>query len=311
VTAWGGKPERFYDPYGRLTSRRDALGRTVTLQWCVCGSLDALTDAKGQKTSWDRDLEGRITREIRPDGLASVVNAYAPKSGRLQSTTDAKRQVTTYTYNLDNSVQSVVYTNAQIATPSVNFTYDSDYSRLATMVDGTGTTAYTYQAPGQLGAGHLAMIDGPLANDNVTYAYDELGRLTSRTVNAVPTTLTYVVLGRMSTETNALGMFTFAYEGATGRISSVAYPNGQATSFSYFDNLGDHQLQTVLDTRTGGAMLARLDYTYDATGNILSWRQQSNGDPAVEWRYTYDAADELLTATKWSTADVPSILQAY
>ncbi len=51
------------------------------------------------------------------------------------------------------------------------------YARVATMVDGTGTTTYAYQAISDAGAGQVASVDGPMTNDTISYTYDELGRV--------------------------------------------------------------------------------------------------------------------------------------
>jgi len=69
-----------------------------------------------------------------------------------------------------------------VSTPTVSVTYDAAYPRLATMTDGTGTTNYGYYpvTSGQLGAGELSTVDGPLANDTITYTYDQLGRILCR-----------------------------------------------------------------------------------------------------------------------------------
>jgi hypothetical protein len=32
----------------------------VTQEWCSCGSLAALVDANGNRTAWERDVEGRV-----------------------------------------------------------------------------------------------------------------------------------------------------------------------------------------------------------------------------------------------------------
>jgi len=77
-------------------------------------------------------------------------------------------------------VTQVAFINAEHATPTVSYTYDTTYPRVTTMVDGTGTTAYTYKAMGALGANRVASVDGPMANDTMTYDYDELGRITGR-----------------------------------------------------------------------------------------------------------------------------------
>jgi YD repeat-containing protein len=82
----------------------------------------------------------RVTRELRADGVTATTYTYGAASGRLLTVTDPKQQVTTYTYNLDDTIASTAWTNAQIATPTVSYTYDTAYGRVATMPDGIGTT---------------------------------------------------------------------------------------------------------------------------------------------------------------------------
>lgn len=152
------------------------------------------------------------------------------------------------------------------------------------MLDGIGTTAYTYKAPVTNGAGQVASVDGPLSNDTITYTYDPLGRVTERAINGSANTVTWTfdALGRVTSETNLLGAFSYAYDGVTNRLATVTYPNGQTSTYSYFDSAGDHRLQTihhqyprVSPPPTGGlpdvvgtllpaATLSKFDYTYDA-----------------------------------------------
>jgi hypothetical protein len=54
------------------------------------------------------------------------------------------------------------------------------------MVDGIGTTSYAYNSiavPPALGASQLASIDASLANDTINFSYDQLDRVTNRSVN--------------------------------------------------------------------------------------------------------------------------------
>ena len=69
----------------------------------------------------------------------------------------------------------------------------------ATTVDGIGTTTYTYHPAGQPGAGQVASVDGPLPDDTITYTYDELGRVVTRSINGAANTVTwtYDALGRI------------------------------------------------------------------------------------------------------------------
>ena len=105
--------------------------------------------------------------------------------------------------------RKVSYSNAVVATPSVSFTYDANYNRLLTMTDGIGTTSYGYLAVTntQLGAGQLASVNGPLANDTITYSYDALGRVKSRAIDGVAQAVTYDALGRVTVVTNACYRF--------------------------------------------------------------------------------------------------------
>jgi YD repeat-containing protein len=300
----------FYDALGRLTGTRDPLGRTVGQTWCSCGALDALVDGNGNRTSWVRDVRGRVTQEVRANGSGSTYT-YGPASGRLLTVTDAKQQVTTYSYALDDAVLGMTFTNAAVATPSVSFTYEAGYSRMATMVDGTGTTAYTHVSAGTAGAGQVASVDGPLANDTITYTYDVLGRATNRDINGTGVTWGFDALGRVTSEINVLGTFTYGYDGVTPRLASVTYPNGQTSAYSYYGATADRRLETIHHKYPGGATLSKFDYTYDAVGNILTWLQQADSDPPVLWVYGYDAADQLTSAVEGTTGQSPTELASY
>jgi YD repeat-containing protein len=176
----------------------------------------------------DPRFASQSDEETRADGRETLYT-YENTTSRLKSVTDAKLQVTTYTYAKDDKLTGMVFTNAVIATPSVSFTYDPVYGRLATMVDGTGTTTYGYHpvtgsaAPG---AGQLASVDGPLTDDTITYSYDELGRVTNRAINGSANTVTWAfdALGRVTSEINLLGTFSYTYDGPTSRVATVTYP---------------------------------------------------------------------------------------
>ena len=302
----------YHDANRRVVLTRDPLNRSITQQWCACGSLEALVDANGNRTTWERDVQGRATKEIRADGRETRY-AYETTTSRLKSVTDAKNQVMTYSYFLDDKLKDIVYTNEQIATPDVSFTYDAAYGRLATMVDGTGTTTYGYHAvavPPALGAAKLASVDGPLVNDIITYSYDQLGRVTNRAINGVGVTWIFDALGRVTTEANTLGTFTYAYDGPTSRVATVSYPNGQTSDYAYLPNAGDHRLQTIHHKYPTGATLSKFDYTYNAAGNILTWRQQADTS-AVLWEYGYDATDQLVSAIKRATDPQQTVLKRY
>ena len=307
----GRVTRHFYDGFGRRKDTRDPAGLTIQQVWCDCGSLEALVDANGHRTTWERDVQGRVIREVRADNVTDTLYTY-DSIGRLKTVTDPKDQVTTHTYALDDALLSTVYTNAQIATPSVSYTYEADYPRVATMVDGIGTTTYAYKAAGTLGAGQVASVDGPLTDDTITYPYDPLGRVVTRAINGTANTVTWTfdALGRVTTEANLAGTFTYAYDGVTSRLGTVTYPNNQTSTYTYLPANQDHRLQTIHHKYPNGSTLSKFDYTYDAVGNIGTWRQQAD-TTAVLWKYGYDAADQLTRAVKHATDPSETILQRY
>jgi RHS repeat-associated protein len=290
-----------YDALRRPIAMRDPGGRTTTVQWCACGSLDKLIDAKGQVTSWTYDVQGRVIAETRANATQASY-AYETTTSRTKSSTDALGQVTTYTYNADDTLQQIAYTNAVIATPSVTYVHDPNYRRVTATASGAGSTTYTYKPAGGLGAGLVASVDGPMANDTVEYDYDELGRVTTRTVNGVASSFTRDALGRLTGETNALGAFTYGYDGVSERLASVSYPNGQSTQYGYSTGAAVKRLLTLHHKRPGGTTLSRFDYTYDATGNVVELEHQSDTGTPLQWQYAYDAVDQLARATQRSTA---------
>jgi RHS repeat-associated protein len=288
-----------YDELRRPTSLRDALGRTTTQEWCTCGSMDKVIDASNHATSWDRDLQGRVTTETKADGSVASFS-YETTTSRLKTRTDAKGQVTTYSYTTDNALAQKAYTNAAITTPMVSFTYDPIYPRLATMGDGTGTTQYGYYTvavPPTLGAGRLQSVNGPLANDTVSYAYDELGRVTTRGLAAFQYTTSYDALGRPSPILSPVGSFSWTFVNTTDRPQTLTYPNGQVTNYTYFDNVGDQRLREIKHQQmTGGTVLSQFDYTYDPVGNVSTWQQQLGASGAKVYTLGYDAANQLTSA---------------
>ena len=294
-----------YDAIRELLQTTDPLGRTTKYSWCTCGGLSTLTDANNNVTTWNLDLQGRVTGKVYADG-SHISYAYESNTSRLHSKTDALGSVALYGYNVDDTLASTTYTPASgvSSTPNVSFSYDPVYNRVTGMSDGSGTTAYAYNAitgSTTTGAGRLASVSAPIygTGDSATvaYGYDELGRVTSRTVDGGSTVgTTFDNLGRVTNVSNPLGAFTYAYVDTTSRLSSVTYPSGTglSTSYSYFGNTGDQRLQTIQNVQ-GSTQLSKFDYTYNAVGTIATWTQQADSSTAVVNTLSYDHADQLVS----------------
>jgi len=300
VTDRAGRQTLFeFDNVRQMKKKTDPLGRVTLFEWCRCGSIKSLTDPMGRTTSWLTDVQGRVTAKQYGDG-SQVKYLYENASSRLRQVIDEKQQITLYTYNLDNTLKSVTYANPAVPTPGVSYTYDPNYQRRISMTDGTGTTLYSYHpvtTTPTLGGNKLASVDGPLASDTITYAYDELGRRISTAINGVASSLTYDAAGRVVAATNALGAFAYAYDGSSGRLLTNTFPNGQMEERSYGNNLQDRTLQRITH-KVGATPLSEFLYGRDIPANrITSWSQQAGATPPSLHTFGYDAADQLLSAT--------------
>ena len=163
-----------------------------------------------------------------------------------------------------------------------------------------GLTQYDYNpiisAP-SLGAGQLASVDGPLLNDTITFSYDELGRRTSTAINGVASEQTFDAVGRVTSATNALGTFHYAYDGGSPRIASQTYPNGQVAQFRYAGTRKDNLLQRITN-KLSGTLLSEFQYQHHVpSGQITSWSQQAGTPKPSIYSLGYDNEDQLLSAS--------------
>jgi RHS repeat-associated protein len=338
-------PVKRRDRFGRVTETRynairqpvvtiDPAQRVLQMEYCSCGSMETLIDGNGNRTSWDFDVQGRQVSKRYADGKGDDF-AYEPLSGRLSSITDAKGQIKNFTYNLDGTLRRLDYQNEQITTPDVTYTYDPNFNRISTVVDGIGTHAYSYYAAGVPGALQMHTLDGPFSDpvpltDLITYSYDELGRVKTRNIGPSGTenkiTWNYDALGRTISEINNLctpgTQFTYNYIGTTGRLQSVDYPNGQRTAYDYWPATTpaqpgncDFRLKQIANFGQGiepATLLSRFDYTYDPAGNIATWGRKL-GAAATEQTYTfgYDDAEQLTRAILSEGGNPDNLLYRY
>jgi RHS repeat-associated protein len=288
-----------YNSIRQLTKRTDPLNRVTLFQWCKCGDSRTLTDPMGRTTTWHHDIQGRVTAKEYADG-SRIVYLYETTTKRLRQRIDEQLQVTQYTYNRDNTVSAMSYVNAAVPTPSVTFSYDPNYNRLSSMTDVTGRTLYGYvpiTSPPALGAGLPAFVDGPLPNDTISFAYDELGRRTSIAINGVTATSAFDAAGRLTGVSNVLGSFAYSYDGSSTRPLLMSGPSGLTAEWQYGGNAQDNLLQR-LTHKMGGSVVSDFVYGQDVPAErIVSWSQQAGAQSPSIYTFGYDAADQLLSAT--------------
>jgi RHS repeat-associated protein len=297
-----------YDKLRQVVAVQDPQGLITQFDWDLDGSLCRLWDPAGNLTRWVRDIQGRVTQKIYADGKGTGYE-YETRTSRLKAVTDAKLQTANYEYFGDNNLKRVFYTDDNddpiTNTPEVSYTYETWRNRLATHSDGIGTTTYGYvpinASDSVYGDGALYSIDGPWTDDTITYEYDQLGRTKKRSINGVANEVSAVFddAGRVTSVTNNLGTFDYAYVDDTTRLDHVDLPNGQKTQFDYYDNTGDQRLKEIKHLAPNHTdVISQHNYVYNSYGQITQWVQDHDGltDPK-RYNFTYDNTDRLTAAT--------------
>jgi len=288
VTDRQGRTTTFtHDADENLTSVTDPAGHTVQFTYYENGKPQSIIDPNGHAVAWTIDLQGRVTTKTDANGGVYSF-AYDPATSRLASVTDPLGQIKQFTYSPDDRMASVQYPNAINPTASVYFADDPDFMRRVSMTDGNGTTTYSYNPPGAIGALQLAQETPPFANSTISYGYDALGRMITRSVGGDTETFARDKLGRLTSHTDDLGTFTRGYLGQTGQLASQTR-GSIGTQFSYDTNTNDRRLTRIVNT-PGASQFA---YTSTPENDVTAITQTTNPQT---WSYQYDQSDKLTSA---------------
>jgi len=191
-----------YDALQRLTTTTGDMGGTDadtqdTLTQYVYDAGDRLTSvtSPNNNSTYSYDDLGNLLSETSPDrGLRSYTYDEA---GNVSSITDARSITVNYSYDTLNRVTTIDYPDTA---EDIAMTYDTatgcanGLGKLCRVTDNSGTTAYTYNAFGNL-AQQTATQLGVIYSTG--YSYDALNRVTRMTApSGRDVTYTYDALGR-------------------------------------------------------------------------------------------------------------------
>ncbi|MEZ5454410.1 MAG: RHS repeat-associated core domain-containing protein [Thiothrix sp.] len=342
----GGNLETETSPTSRVTTYGyDALERLKQIQTTLNGSPVITQYAyNGQgvpnqtiapnnaTTSQTTNGLGETTTETSPD-QGTTTYAY-DSAGNTQLATDARGQYSLYYYDALNRVTQVTMpTTGQ----NITYSYDSNTSltsctygkgRLCKVVDQSGTTAFAYDARGNI-TKRVYQTNG--VTYTTSFTYDSAGRLM---FTALPGG-NYIAYSRdnerrVSSIGTLVGgtyknVLTYAGYRPDGQPTALAYANGEGIGHDY-DKSGyriytlrstgaireqlTRNLEGELENRTVGSSIAL--YQYDALGRLklenhafanqgftydLNGNRQSNGNNT----YTYVANSNRMATRKGVT----------
>jgi RHS repeat-associated protein len=317
----------------------DPLGHATKYAYDANGSLEKLTDANGHATKYEYDADNEQIKVTQPNGATSETgydeagrvinqtdgNKHSTKyvrnvlgevtevedplkrkttkeydaASNLTGLTDPAKRTATYTYDHANQLTEVSYSDGK--TPTVKYEYDKD-GELAKMVDGTGTSSYTYDQLDRLSEAE----DGH--KDIVKYEYDLAAQLTGITYpGGKAITRAFDNAGRLKSVSDWLEHTTkFAYD-ADSEQTATTWPSATSEEDTYAFNEADQLTGQAF--KKGAETLASLEYSRDNDGQLKTTKQ--SGLPGeAEVAYSYDENSRLTKAGarsyEYDNADNPT-----
>jgi RHS repeat-associated protein len=270
-----------YDTAGRRIAETNALNHLTLYGYDGADDLTNLTDQNTNTTKWGYDIYGRVTNKVA--GGNTILTYQYDADNRLTNRWSLAKTNTTYGYDAVGNLKSV--------TPALSFSYNA-MNWVSQMIDGIGTTTFTYTQTGQ-----LASETGPWAGDTISYTYNDHLRssLTLQQPNASAWVESYGhdAANRLQSITSPAGLFQYAHNaGLSGASSSalvgeISLPNGSFITNTFDGNA--RMLGTWLYNSTGGSLDSSVD-TYNQ-GNQRTNVVRNSENHA---NYTYDTMGEVM-----------------
>ena len=306
-----------YDAAGRIAKVQTAYGTAdqsdeVTSSYTNNGKLASVTDAEGNKTSYEYDGLDRLSITRYP--VTTVAAGASSTTDYEQLGYDAASNVTSQRLR---DGQSITYGYDNLNRVSGKTTPTHDQS-VTWSVPHDWNVSYTYDLLGRL---KTATGDGWAVN---TFAYDALGRTTTEQYYSFATNHAYDLAGRQTRLTwndgfyvdydyNVAGDMTAIREnGATsgagvlatyqydnlGRRSSIMRGNGTTTNYGY-DAVS--RLASLTQDLSGSAYDFTHSFSYNPAGQIASLTRNNDtyawaGHYNVDRSYGVNGLNQMTTA---------------
>jgi YD repeat-containing protein len=320
------------DKAGRIVSGKDDQGRQVRYRYNESGQLKEVIDLGGNRWRYEYDEIGRLIKTIDPLRHVNFAIVYDDQ-GRV---TDLQSSGGSYRYRYESSAPRTIVTDGNgyesvyvqnddgITTAIKNplgvetslvldernhvqklyrnqavqaeMSYDSE-GRLASLVnDGEKTEQMTYVYD-ELGR----LVEIKNGDHGVVLRYDDRGNLLERTEGNEVTRYTYSPKGDLLTMLMADGTSLRFEVDSDGQITSVVDAQNRQTRFKYYKDgklsetrFADRSTRTYGYTRLGTRRLKELDdgapveYSYNAAGSLTEIKLTRGDGTILGERFTLD-----------------------
>ncbi len=231
-----------YDSAGRVTKLTSKDGSFQSFVYSAAGKLTGWSDSGGDTATLTYNAAGRLVNAVSVFTVTDPTDSYTfDAAGNLLTWSNANGAMTntlTYTHNANRDVTTV----KRGSLTDASLTYAAPH-KLSAVISGPETISFTYNAAGRLV--ESSENSGPVN----TFAYDQVGRLSSATNSASATTtaFSYDVLGRVTglktgTESStivylpvpsALTGGTSALKPTSAMLKGTINPHGAPTTYHF------------------------------------------------------------------------------
>jgi RHS repeat-associated protein len=249
-----------YEADGKLSEVRrqtDTAGvwQQTSYTYTSTRKKDTVTDPMDHPTNYDYDSLDRLW--MVTDAEDNVTERQYYPDGQLWKIIDAKEDDSvTYTYTANGGIETLTDARGNTTT----YEYD-EFGRLKKTIypdPGTGSTyeQLTYDAAGRISEKRTR------GGQIISYTYDALNRLQTKTVDGDTIQYSYDLVGRLVDTTDPSSGIIHNYYDNIGRLLSVTYPGGETVAYEY-DPAGNRTELTYPD-------LTHVNYNYDSLNRLIS-----------------------------------------
>jgi len=292
----GGVRRIVYDNSGRVVSSENPAGEITQFVQNDLDQLVTVTAANGSTYARAYDPLGRVVSATDTAGRTERFEYDA--AGRMVKYFDRAGRGRTVTYDTDGNPATVSYADGEAQAG----TWDP-VGRLISLSDADTVIELGYNDANDLVSERTRGNNGVALPDvTLSYTTDANGQRLTSSGPGGPFGYAYDSRGRLaSLRDEAGGVFAFAYDTATDRLTGLSRPNGINDALSYRENL-----LSARNASIGGSLRGRAEYTLDSLGRRTSLTDLDGGHSFV-----HDLADRLTVATHPAASGLASESFAY
>lgn len=286
----GGITYTTYDSMGRTTVSTKPDGNHQV--WCYAGNMTTFTDENGNQWQRATDSLGRLTQIVEPGSLTT--NYTYDALGNLLGVTQAGAagevpRTRSFTYDsLSRLICASNPENGSVACPS----------NATSTMPSSGVALYSYDGDGNVLTKSSPQVNASTGMQTITYGYDKLNRLVSKTYSAGAPSSCYQygdsaagaaavhLIGRLMVSWTQTGTTCPTSPPATGVLSKHVYLS--------YDAMGRLTSEQQCSKGSCGGVVYSPSYSYNLAGRMST---HSTGVDPYLFTNSYDAGGQLSTLT--------------